>query len=65
MQCPRCRSIMFQETYDGLEGTSGQQIQAMHCVMCGNIVDPVILRHRQQTISPMRDRARLAIVTSY
>ena len=65
MDCPRCHRIMFQETYDDLKGTSGQRIQAEHCVICGNIVDPVILRNRQQTIPPVRNRARLAIVTSY
>ncbi len=63
MKCVRCHSMMFSETYDDHQGTSGQRISAMHCVMCGDIVDQVILKHRHETVEPFGNRARLAIVT--
>jgi len=65
MNCVRCHSIMIPEVYDDHHGTSGQRISAMHCVICGDIVDSVILRHRKNAIQPLGDRARLAVVTAY
>ncbi|MBS0170664.1 MAG: hypothetical protein JSR62_09955 [Nitrospira sp.] len=64
MNCLRCNSPMYQELYDHLHETQGQQFQAMHCLMCGDIVDPVILKHRRERVEPLGDRARLAVVTS-
>jgi len=55
---------MYQELYDHFQETQGQQFHAMHCVMCGDIVDPVILKHRRERVEPLGDRARLAVVTS-
>jgi hypothetical protein len=55
---------MYGEEYDHLLETEGQGFQAMHCIMCGDIVDPVILKHRRERVEPRRERARLAVVTA-
>ncbi len=64
MNCLRCNSPMFLEVYDDQLGTQGQRFPAMHCVLCGDIVDPVILAHRRRRVEPRLERARLAVVTA-
>ncbi len=58
MNCLRCQAPMFREIYDDLLETQGQRFGAMHCVMCGDIVDPVILRNRQNPGQPQASGAR-------
>jgi hypothetical protein len=42
IKCQRCKGWMVFEKFYGLnDGFFG-----WHCVMCGNIIDPVILLHR-------------------
>lgn len=60
MNCLRCNSLMFSEQYDDLLDCPSQAFKAMHCPMCGDIVDPLILRHRQHRIEPRSRHARLA-----
>lgn len=50
---------MFHETYDDMLETQGQWFVAMHCVICGNIVDPVILQNRRLRAEPQRSTARV------
>lgn len=64
MNCLRCNSPMYAEIYDHISETQGQGFPAMHCLMCGDIVDPVILKHRQARVEPRGERARLAVVTA-
>lgn len=64
MNCLRCHSPMYREVYDHLLETEGQGFPAMHGIMCGDIVDPVILKHRQERVEPRGERARLAVVTA-
>jgi len=64
MNCLRCNSPMYREEYDHLLETEGQGFAAMHCVMCGDIVDPVILKHRRERVGPRGERARLSVVTA-
>ena len=35
-------------------------IVALHCVNCGEVVDPLILKHREWAPAPMIGRARIA-----
>ena len=44
--CPRCRGLMVGQFCIDLFNTGDLEIEALRCVQCGNIVDPVILRHR-------------------
>jgi len=55
---------MFREHYDDQLATHGQEFAAMHCLMCGDIVDPVILANRRNRVEPRVERARLAVVTA-
>lgn len=64
MRCARCNGLMFRERYDDLLDSQGQAFDALHCPMCGDIVDPVILRHRQHQIQPRTRHAQLAVVIS-
>ncbi|MBX3235100.1 MAG: hypothetical protein KF814_03020 [Nitrospiraceae bacterium] len=64
MNCLRCNSPMFRENYDDQLETQGQKFSAMHCLMCGDIVDPVILANRRHRVEPRVERARLAVVTA-
>ncbi len=64
MNCLRCNSPMCSEQYDDLQDTQGQGFLAMHCLMCGDIVDPVILDHRRNRVAPRARQARLAVVIS-
>ncbi len=41
-KCPRCRGLMFYETFH----TSDGSWDGRHCVLCGEILDPVIILHR-------------------
>lgn len=64
MTCSRCNSMMFRERYDDPYDTHGQGFDALHCLLCGNIVDPVIMRHQQHRVEPRTRQARLASVVS-
>jgi hypothetical protein len=47
MQCARCRGFMVADSLiDMLESSIPMWMKGWRCVSCGNIVDPLILRHR-------------------
>jgi uncharacterized Zn finger protein len=54
MQCPRCAGMRVSEVIT--EG--GIRALALRCLLCGDVVDRVIVRNRQrsQHIRPSRDR---------
>lgn len=64
MNCLRCDSPMYEQLYDDVLDTQGQGFYAMHCLMCGDIIDPVILKHRRSRVEPRARQARLAVVVS-
>ncbi len=64
MDCPRCKSPMYAELYDDALDSHGQGFSGMHCLMCGNIIDPVILEHRRSRVEPHVRHPRLTIVVS-
>ena len=43
MKCHRCGSVMVYERFYGLD----EQFSAWRCVLCGEIIDQVILENRQ------------------
>ncbi len=46
--CPRCHSLMVEETFVDLRTTfSMASFTGWRCVVCGEIVDPVILQNRR------------------
>jgi len=47
MQCARCHGFMVADNLiDMLESSIPMWMNGWRCVSCGNIVDPLILRHR-------------------
>lgn len=47
-RCSRCGGLMVEEQcLDLLDDTGRIHFTALRCVQCGELVDPVILRHRQ------------------
>ena len=59
MNCPRCRGYMMQDDYLDLQDEAGQcRFVAWRCLICGEVLDPVILKHRNARPAPMVDRAR-------
>ena len=46
MKCDRCNGFMVVEDCIDIKGGKDDYwIQAMRCVMCGNLMDPMIARH--------------------
>ncbi|RMH05558.1 MAG: hypothetical protein D6704_09275 [Nitrospirae bacterium] len=66
MQCHRCNGLMVvEDCVDIKGGQDGFWIRALRCVSCGNLLDPMIARHRtyrppQEEISFQKKRIRRA-----
>ncbi len=43
MKCPRCSKSMIQESYY----TDFEMFSGWRCIMCGEVLDPVILNNRR------------------
>jgi DNA-directed RNA polymerase subunit RPC12/RpoP len=55
MRCHRCGSVMVYERFYGLD----EQFSGWRCVLCGEIIDHVILENRQTgTGGQTRERRR-------
>jgi hypothetical protein len=52
MNCLRCNSSMHVEQYDDLLDSRNRSFYGMHCLMCRDIVDPLILEHRRDRVEP-------------
>ena len=47
MQCARCHGFMVTDNLiDTLESSIPMWMKGWRCVSCGNVVDPLILKHR-------------------
>jgi hypothetical protein len=56
MNCPRCTGLMVQ---DDLQDETGLAcFAAWRCVVCGEVLDPVILENRSAASNLMVDRGR-------
>jgi len=54
MDCLRCHGMMVEERFEDLRGDPHHiSFHGWRCVCCGNIVDPVIIRHRTVGLSPV------------
>jgi hypothetical protein len=57
--CTRCQGLMTKETCMDLKDEMGIiRIVVLHCLNCGEVVDPLILEHRLSAPRPMDNRAR-------
>ena len=56
MNCSRCTGLMIR---DDLQDETGlDQFVAWRCLICGEVLDPVILKNRSAPPEPMGDRGR-------
>lgn len=49
MNCSRCRGMMVPDhSYDDLDTMNRDRLHTWRCVLCGDVVDPVILQNRRK-----------------
>ena len=59
MQCPRCRNLMVEQTFEDLRDDTGSLcFKGWRCITCGEVLDPLILSNRAAHREPMCGRAR-------
>lgn len=58
MGCPRCHNLMVEETFvDRETSPSVSSFTGWRCLICGEILDSIILEHRRVQREPMTGRA--------
>ncbi|MBX3238143.1 MAG: hypothetical protein KF814_18500 [Nitrospiraceae bacterium] len=65
MGCPRCQNLMVEEVFVDMQAdTSPSSFKGWRCIMCGAIVDSLILRHQSAPPQPIfhQTRARKPLV---
>ena len=59
MGCPRCHNLMVEETFVDLQvSPSMSSFTGWRCMICGEILDPIILQNRTRHPEPQYGRAR-------
>lgn len=59
MQCPRCKGLMVNDWFHDIHDEAGQiNFQGKRCLICGEVVDPVILHNRNIGTEGTRRRRR-------
>jgi hypothetical protein len=60
MRCQRCQGCMISDHFMDLMNVTGEMdFNGWRCLNCGNITDPVIVRHHQSIASiPTKSRRR-------
>jgi hypothetical protein len=54
MNCLKCHGLMVEERFEDLRGDPQHiSFYGWRCVCCGDVVDPVIIRHRAAGLSPV------------
>ena len=62
MKCLRCQSVMIKEVFEDYGDVQGAYaFTGWHCMICGAIIDPVILSHQTVRPSPRARYARMQI----
>jgi hypothetical protein len=56
-KCRRCGGVLLQDVLEEV----GVPLHALHCIVCGEWVDPLILHHRKLAVLPEPSRARTTI----
>ncbi len=47
MQCTRCQGTMVIDYFLDMEESGEVWMPGWRCLMCGEVIDPLILKHRQ------------------
>ncbi len=59
MRCPRCQSLVISEVFVDYEADSGaMSFVGYRCLICGDILDATILRHRDAHLAPSYSHTR-------
>jgi hypothetical protein len=59
MGCPRCHNLMVEETFVDLQvSPSVSSFTGWRCVICGEILDSIILQNRTRHPEPQHRRGR-------
>jgi len=53
MDCPRCGGMMILDHFLDLENTGQIDFQGSRCLICGEILDPIILVNRMHSESAL------------
>ena len=65
MICQRCHGLLIKDTCMDLDDDMGLiTIHVLHCLNCGEVVDPLILDHRGKVPAPLIGHARIAPKTA-
>lgn len=60
MHCPRCTGLMLSDEFLDLADEAGQcRFVAWRCLICGEVLDPLIAKHRRSPPEPIVGGARL------
>jgi len=60
MRCPRCKGMMLKERFQDLLDDTGQiHFNGWRCLLCGEILDPLIVRNRRQPVIRQGRRRKL------
>jgi hypothetical protein len=63
MTCTRCDGLMVLERFEDIKDDTGQiNFHAWHCLVCGEILDEVIITNRSNHQKPMPHRNRKLMV---
>jgi chromosome condensin MukBEF ATPase and DNA-binding subunit MukB len=55
MICSRCGGVMISEDFSNITNEVAPWFYAgWRCLYCGDIIDPLILRHRRQMVEPLQ-----------
>jgi hypothetical protein len=54
--CERCSGLLYWTELREWDGSRGQGDHgALQCIICGNIIDPVIVKNRQRSLTSVRE----------
>jgi hypothetical protein len=57
-QCERCSGLLYWTELREWDGSRGQGHHgALQCIICGNIIDPVIVKNRQRALTSQESAA--------
>ena len=57
--CERCSGLLYWTELREWDGSRGQDSHgALQCILCGNVIDPVIVKNRQRAVASLREAVR-------
>ncbi len=63
MNCCRCQGLMVEDNLLDMEDTYGHLwIRGWRCLCCGDVIDPVIIRHRVMQQNALEQGIAFALV---